>query len=69
MYRIKNCAVFTAAFVIASLPKPVYIPMIALALLFRPQRFKTVKRAQDVQRVYCICISAGAVDVCTAAAF
>lgn len=39
----KNCAVFTAAFVIASLPKPVYIPMIALALFIPSARFKTVK--------------------------
>ena len=33
----RNCAVFTAAFVLASLPKAVYIPMILLALLFRRQ--------------------------------
>ncbi len=39
----RNCAVFTAAFVLASLPKAVYIPMILLALLFPKAKFRSRK--------------------------
>lgn len=42
----RSCAVFTAAFVIASLPKPVYIPMIALALFIPAERFRTAKECR-----------------------
>lgn len=37
----RNCAVFTAAFALASLPKAVYIPMILLALLFPREKFRS----------------------------
>lgn len=39
----KNCVVFTLAFVIASLPKPVYIPMLLLALFIPASRFSKRK--------------------------
>lgn len=39
----RNCAVFTVSFVLASLPKPVYIPMILLALLFPKEKFRSQK--------------------------
>ena len=41
----KNCAVFIASFLIASMPKPVYIPMLLLALLIPGSKFAT-KREQ-----------------------
>lgn len=39
----KNCVVFTLSFVIASLPKPVYIPMLLLALFIPASRFSGKK--------------------------
>lgn len=41
----KNVAIFTVAFVLASLPKPVYIPMIILACFFPKEKFRTKKES------------------------
>lgn len=39
----RNCAVFIASFLIASMPKPVYIPMLLLALFIPGRKFATKK--------------------------
>ena len=39
----KNCAIFVGAFIFASFPKPVYIPMILLALFFPASKFRSRK--------------------------
>ncbi|MGI6010596.1 MAG: DUF2142 domain-containing protein [Ruminococcus sp.] len=39
----KNCVIFVLSFVIASLPKPVYIPMLLLALFIPSSRFSSKK--------------------------
>ena len=39
----KNCAIFTGALILASFPKPIYIPMIALALFFPASKFRSKK--------------------------
>lgn len=39
----KNCAVFIASFIIASMPKPVYIPMLLLALFIPKNKFASSK--------------------------
>lgn len=36
----KNCVIFSVALVLASFPKPIYIPMIALALFFPASKFR-----------------------------
>jgi len=37
----KNCAIFSLALMLASFPKPIYIPMIAVALFFPASKFRS----------------------------
>ena len=39
----KNCAIFIGAFILAGLPKAVYIPLLLLALLFPKSKFRSKK--------------------------
>lgn len=50
----KNCAIFIGAFILAGLPKAVYIPLLLVALLFPGSKFRNKKE----KIIFKLCISA-----------